>query len=139
MDDALIAETDVVHFRAMLEIKQPRQIAVWTVAFMLLAVLSPVVTKTVIESYQLTETVEVCTTTGTQSISITTDHNPSKHDHQAGDCPYCSFSFHSILLDRPSLRSATVDPPLFPDLSYKSPKPFFAWALQPARAPPLSA
>ena len=139
MAGALIAETDVIHFMAMLKKNQLRQIAVWAVAFMLLAVLSPVITKTVIKSYQLTETVEVCTTAGTLSVSITTNHNPSKHDHQAGDCHYCSFSFYSILLDRPSLRSATADPPMFPELSYQSLKPLFAWALQPARAPPLSA
>jgi len=115
---------------------------------MVMLALAPTVSKVIAAERIDSNLVEVCTTEGIKWVSVSdasqhvlSGHDPtpsSLHDHD-GDCPYCNLQttkfFSSVVQSCVATKSVALLPPLF----YQAPKPLFAWALQPARAPPLSA
>jgi hypothetical protein len=132
----------------MFTLAQLRRTSFIALLAMLMLALAPTVTKVIAAERIDSNLVEVCTTEGTkwlsaselgQAASAGHDQGPSSlHDH-GGDCPYCNLQttkfFSSVVQSCVATKSVALLPPLF----YQAPKPLFAWALQPARAPPLSA
>ena len=109
--------------------------------------LAPTVSKVIAAERIDSSLVEVCTTEGTKWLTASElgqvalaghDQAPSSaHDH-GGDCPYCNLQATKFLSSVVQSCATVKSVELFPPLLYQAPKPLFAWALQPARAPPLS-
>ena len=109
--------------------------------------LAPAVSKVIAAERIDSSLVEVCTTEGTKWLTASElgqvalaghDQAPSSaHDH-GGDCPYCNLQATKFLSSVVQSCATVKSVELFPPLLYQAPKPLFAWALQPARAPPLS-
>jgi hypothetical protein len=112
---------------------------------MVMLVLAPTVSKVIAAERTDSNLVEICTTEGTkwlsaselgQAASAGHDHGPSSvHDH-GGDCPYCNLQTTKFLSSVIQSCATVESVALLPALFYQAPKPLFAWALQPARAPP---
>jgi len=114
---------------------------------MVMLALAPTVSKVIAAERVDSNLVEVCTNEGTKWLSASElgqaglaghDQGPSSvHDH-GGDCPYCNLQATKFLSSVVRSCAITKSVVLLPPLFYQAPKPLFAWALQPARAPPLS-
>lgn len=112
-----------------------------------MSALAPAVSKVIAAERIDSSLVEVCTTEGTKWLTASElgqvalaghDQAPSSaHDH-GGDCPYCNLQATKFLSSVVQSCATVKSVELFPPLLYQAPKPLFAWALQPARAPPLS-
>jgi len=131
----------------MFNLAQLRRTSFIALLAMVMLALAPTVSKVIAAERIDSNLVEICTNEGTkwlfaselgQAASAGHDQGPSSvHDH-GGDCPYCNLQttkfFSSVVQSCVATKSVALLLPLF----YQAPKPLFAWALQPARAPPLS-
>jgi hypothetical protein len=131
----------------MFNLAQFRRTSFIALLAMVMLTLAPTVSKVIAAERIDSSLVEVCTTEGTKWLAASElgqvalaghDQAPSSvHDH-GGDCPYCNLQatkfLSSVVQSCATVKSVALFPPLF----YQAPKPLFAWALQPARAPPLS-
>ncbi len=129
----------------MFDLAQLRRTSFIALLAMVMLALAPTVSKVIAAERIDSNLVEVCTTEGTkwlsaselgQAASAGHDQGPSSlHDH-GGDCPYCNLQTTKFLSSVVQSCVATKSVALLPSLFYQAPKPLFAWALQPARAPP---
>ncbi len=132
----------------MLNLAQLRRTSFIALLAMVMLALAPTVSKVIAAERIDSSLVEVCTTEGIKWVSVSEasehaltghDQGPlSAHDH-GGDCPYCNLQATKFLSSVVQSCATTKSVALLPPLFYQPPKPLFAWALQPARAPPLSA
>lgn len=131
----------------MMGLVQIRRTSLISLLAMVIFALAPSVSKVIAAERVDSKLVKVCTTEGTVWLSVSElgqaapaghDQGPSSlHDH-GGDCPYCNLQNAKFLSSVFQFCSTTESATLIPSLFYQAPKPLFAWALQPARAPPLS-
>jgi hypothetical protein len=131
----------------MLNLAQLRRTSFIALLAMVMLALAPSVSKVIAAERVDSNLVEVCTTEGTkwlsaselgQAASVGHDQGPlSVHDH-GGDCPYCNLQATKFLSSSVQSCATTKSVALLPSLFYQAPKPLFARALQPARAPPRS-
>ena len=129
----------------MIAFAHTRTISFIALLAMVMLVLAPTVSKVIAAERTDSNLVEICTTEGTkwlsaselgQAASAGHDQGPSSvHDH-GGDCPYCNLQTTKFLSPVVHSCAITKSLALLPPLFYQAPRPLFAWALQPARAPP---
>jgi hypothetical protein len=131
----------------MFNLAQLRRTSFTALLAMVMLTLAPTVSKVIAAERIDSSLVEVCATEGTKWLTASElgqvalaghDQAPSSaHDH-GGDCPYCNLQATKFLSSVVQSCATVKSVELLPPLLYQAPKPLFAWALQPARAPPLS-
>lgn len=132
----------------MLSLAHLRRTSLIALLAMVVLALAPTVSKVIASERADPNLVEVCTAEGAKWVDTSEPrqaggfghgHSPSPMHVHGGDCPYCSLHTAKFLISVVSSCIATKPVALLPSLFYQAPKLLFAWVLQPARAPPLSA
>lgn len=116
---------------------------------MFASVLAPVLTKLSIAHEAFDQLAEICTTQGVVKQHATASGadwvvqrsgepargSGDQHSH-GDDCPYCHLQLAKLVSAQRAASIATRSEPAYPSLFYRAPRPLFAWARMPARAPP---
>lgn len=132
----------------MLNLAYLRRTSLIALLAMVMLALAPTVSKVIASEWADPSLVEVCTAEGAkwvsasepgQAVDFGHGHSPSPMHVHGGDCPYCSLQTTKFLVSVVHSCIASKSVALLPPLFYQAPKLLFAWVLQPARAPPLSA
>ena len=130
---------------AMFELTQIRRISFIALLAMLMVVLAPTVSKVVAFKRVGINLVEICSTQGKKWVSSPkldqksltyNEQAPSSEHAHNDDCPYCNLQTAKFITTKVQFFSSVEIASLLPTLFSLAPKPLFAWASRPARAPP---
>jgi hypothetical protein len=134
---------------AMFSSARLRRVAVIALLGMFASVLAPMLAKLSVAQGTFDPFAEICTAQGfvTQQATAPTADWRGQHPAQpaggsdnrsshSDECPYCHLQLVKLVSTHRTAVLPTSSQPSHPALFYRAPRPLFAWATKPARAPP---
>lgn len=132
----------------MFDLAQLHRISCVTLVVMMMAVLSPTLTKLMGSDRIGSYVMEVCTVDGTKQLLVSEidfdqsglasveDSDPADTYGHGVDCPYCHTQWAKFLVSATKIYIFLPSLVLLPTLFYQAPNTLFAWTTRSARAPP---